>query len=85
MDHPSIQSCQASLITLLRGFVQLQVIRRESVELHPFQQDGTVINGTGVRGSQMQLATPRCTAARTFAFATQYVTLATVTVYHCVL
>ena len=49
---------------LLRGIVQLLVIRGESVGLHPFQQDGTGINGTGVRGSEMEVATQRGAAAR---------------------
>ena len=48
---------------LLRGSVQLLVIHGESVGLHPFQHKGTSINGTGVRRSQMEIATQPSIAA----------------------
>ena len=47
---------------LLRGIVQLLVIREESIGLHPFQQEGTGTNGTGVKRLQMEVATRRSIA-----------------------
>ena len=64
--NPLSNPAKLLLVTLLRargGVVQLLVIRLESVGLHPSQQEGTGINGAGVRWSQMEVTTRRSIAA----------------------